>query len=164
MISARKLSHIYLYTGSSWARLTTENDDTLTTSIFTPSGNVVRQTNNVRFQTFMATQTGSLLSVSVLIKDLGGVLGSRVIKLYQGNGNTGILLTTLNLAGNIPGFYWETATPPTSKINIYAGLTYTIETSEQYWVFQSGNPYAGGYSNSSFDPSDDYGFLIKVRN
>ncbi len=155
---------IFFYNGVNWLHLATDPLDTIITAIFQPISTAIRQTSDTRFQTFTATQTGNLQSIAIYSTGSYRGVDSRAIELYNGEGVGGTLLATLTLPGNhANGYNWEVASFPASSIQIKAGSTYTIVTSEHLWVFDSGNPYLGGYSNSP-ESDDDYGFRILVVN
>ncbi|HMT71518.1 MAG TPA: tail fiber domain-containing protein [Saprospiraceae bacterium] len=176
-------SSLYLYDGLYWGKMQSGNApwavqgnvmyNTNAGELHVKSGNISNavidqqqtsstNTNNgtTHWQSFTAGVTGLLTKIDLpLNSPLGTSTSPGTIKIYQGEGISGTLLSSTAVTyNNIPGFPWQSFTLA-DFVNIIAGNIYTIQFSapvvNDYWIlYNNTNPYAGGRS--------DYGVNIDL--
>jgi hypothetical protein len=112
-------------------------------------------TDNASWQSFKATENGKVDKIELLFRD--ELASSYEIKIYEGEGTVGKLLTTTILS-NPNEFTWNEI-PILDEVVLNEGLLYTVWFSNKKSVgFESGNLYPDGRSKDN----TDYDYLLHV--
>jgi hypothetical protein len=117
--------------------------------------------SNAEWQSFTAGTTGTLSSITILFFFNNVPVVNRVLKIYDGEGTGGTLLTTLNWT--TPAYSGSLANyqnSPNLNIPIVAGQKYTFWLDNQsYCLIKQNNPYPSGQSSN---PNNDLIFTTYV--